>query len=300
MAFDVEDMAGDPRRPLRMGLYHPSFTALGEFVVGARAVGTVLPALAARHDIALPPGSQAHYTIMSGTSMASPEAAGIVALLLEANPDLRPADVKRVLQSTARWLPDVAFWRQGYGYADPARAVDLARRLRGLPAGEVNRLLDEEQAARDAQVLGEIQHPLRTTAWSQADTTDSGAGAGHTITVDPAAARLKVVNAGFGLPVVSNPLHTIVVRDAKGREVGRSAPRLPGGSGTTVLDVDLTKLTGLAWGTWTIEVTEAGLPIGPVGPPEVTVAATFAEPGQPDKLASILPDSLPAPPLPPG
>jgi hypothetical protein len=298
--FDVKDVAGDPRRPLRMGLFHPSFIALGEYVVGARAIGTVLPALAARHDVALPPGSQARYTIMSGTSMASPEAAGIVALVLEANPDLRPADVKRVLQSTARWLPDVPFWRQGYGYADPARAVDLARRLRGLSGDEVNRLLDEQQAARDTQVLGQIRHPLRTTAWSQEEPADSGAGAGHTITVDPAARRLKVINAGFGLPLVSNPAHTIVVRDAKGREVGRSAARLPGGSGTTVLDLDLSELTDVAYGPWTIEVTEGGLPVPAVGPPEVTVAATFAEPGKPDPLSSIVPDSLPVPPAPPG
>ncbi len=99
-AFDVADLAGDRRQPLQMGLYHPSITALGEYVVGPRAAATILPALGARHDIHLPAGEQVRYTIMSGTSMASPEAAGIVALLLEANPALRPGDVKRVLQIT--------------------------------------------------------------------------------------------------------------------------------------------------------------------------------------------------------
>jgi serine protease AprX len=259
LAFDVRDVAGDPRRPLRMGLYHPSFVALGEFVVGARAVGTVLPALGARHDVALPAGDQARYTIMSGTSMASPEAAGIVALVLEANSDLRPVDVKRVLQSTARWIPDVPFFRQGYGHADPAGAVELARRLRGLPAAEVNRILDEEQAKRDAGIVAGIHHPLRTTAWSKEEPPEDGSLPRHTVTVEAGAARIKVINAGFGLPFVSNPAHMIVVRDAAGREVGRSAPRLPGGSGTSVVDVDLTKLTGLTWGKWTVEVSEGGL-----------------------------------------
>jgi subtilisin family serine protease len=301
LAFDVRDMPGDPRRPLRMGLYHPSFAALGEFVVGARAIGTVLPALGARHDLALPAGDQARYTIMSGTSMASPEAAGIVALVLEANSDLRPLDVKRVLQSTARWIADVPFFRQGYGHVDPARAVELARRLRGLPSAEVNRILDEEQAKRDAEILAGMRHPLRTTAWSKEEPSAEEAVPGHAITVEPGAARLKVVNAGFGLPLVSNPLRMIVVRDAAGREVGRSAQRLPGGSGTTVLDLDLAKLTGVTWGKWTVEVSEGGLlPVGSLGPPEATVAATFAEAGKPDPLSSIVPDSLPVPPAPPG
>ena len=165
LAFDVKDLAGDPRRPLRMGLYHPSIMALGEYVVGARAAATLLPALGARHDLALPAGDQVRYTIMSGTSMASPEAAGIVALVLEANPALRPVDVKRILQITGRPVPGVPFFRQGYGNADPAGAVGLARRLAGQSPDEVNRVLDEQQAARDAEILAGINHPLRTTAW---------------------------------------------------------------------------------------------------------------------------------------
>ena len=128
--FEANDLAGDPRRPLRMGLYHPSIMALGEYVVGARAAGTIVPVLGARHDLALPPGDQVHYTIQSGTSMASPEAAGIVALVLEANPALRPADVKRVLQITGKPVEGVPFFRQGYGNADPAQAVELARQQR--------------------------------------------------------------------------------------------------------------------------------------------------------------------------
>jgi hypothetical protein len=224
-----------------------------------------------------------------------------VALVLEANPDLRPADVKRVLQVTSRWIPDVPFWKQGYGHADPAAAVGLARRLAGVPAGDVNRLLDEQQAARDAQILDGMSHPLRTTAWSKEEPTDDGSVPKKAITVEPGAARLKVINAGFGLPYVNNPLHEIVVRDAAGKEVGRSPRRLPGGSSTTVLDLNLTKLTGLTWGKWTIEVSDGGLlPVGALGPPELTVAATFDKAGEPDPLSSILPSSLPPLPAPPG
>jgi hypothetical protein len=83
------------------------------------------------------------------------------------------------------------------------------------------------------------------------------------------------------------------VRDASGKEVGRSDLKLPGGSGTEVLDLDLTKMSGLAWGTWTIEVAQAGLvPLG-FGSDQATVAATFAKAAKPDPVASILPHNLP-------
>ncbi|HVW31339.1 MAG TPA: S8 family serine peptidase [Acidimicrobiia bacterium] len=302
--FTATDLAGDPRSPLNLGLYHPSIVALGENVVGTRAFG-VVPALGLRHDVALPAGDQLRYTIMSGTSMASPEASGIVALVLEANPALTPPDVKRVLQVTARSIPDVPFWKQGYGNADPLAAVGLARQLAGQPPAEVNRILNERQAARDAEILAGLNHPLRTTAWHKSDKTDGDSAAAartaddgaaaHTITVDPGTAYLKVVNSGgVSLPFVPDPLHTIVVKDAAGKEVARSANKLPGSSSTTIVSLDLTKLTGLSYGQWTIEVSEGGLiPAGLIGDEEATVAATFAKVEPPQPVSSILPDLPP-------
>tara|TARA_B100000945_G_scaffold194708_2_gene156422 strand:+ start:1553 stop:3520 length:1968 start_codon:yes stop_codon:yes gene_type:complete len=45
------------------------------------------------------------YTAMSGTSMATPGAAGVGALMLQANPDLSPFDIRNIMQETAtyRW-----------------------------------------------------------------------------------------------------------------------------------------------------------------------------------------------------
>ncbi len=43
------------------------------------------------------------YTDMSGTSMATPGAAGVAALMFQANPDLSPFDVKNIMQETATY-----------------------------------------------------------------------------------------------------------------------------------------------------------------------------------------------------
>ncbi|WP_369149890.1 type VII secretion-associated serine protease mycosin [Streptomyces sp. R17] len=72
-----------------------------------------------------------------GTSAASAFVSGAVALLKAAHPDLTPAQIKRLLEDTARNAP--ASGRddsRGYGFIDPAAAVEAADRLKpeGLKA----------------------------------------------------------------------------------------------------------------------------------------------------------------------
>lgn len=47
------------------------------------------------------------YRRLSGTSMASPHVAGLAALMLEKNPRLKPADIKRILMESARRIDEV-------------------------------------------------------------------------------------------------------------------------------------------------------------------------------------------------
>ncbi|MGH2819298.1 MAG: S8 family peptidase [Actinomycetota bacterium] len=81
-----------------------------------------------------PPGGPADvpdYTGFSGTSMATPHVAGIVALMLDANPKLTPRRVERVLTRTAMDKGPSGFdiaW--GHGLANAYRAVVRAQRLR--------------------------------------------------------------------------------------------------------------------------------------------------------------------------
>ena len=75
------------------------------------------------------------YLSLSGTSMATPVAAGTVALMLQANPSLTPNLVKAILQYTASVAPGVDYLTQGGGFLNAKGAVDLARHFATTPAG---------------------------------------------------------------------------------------------------------------------------------------------------------------------
>jgi subtilisin family serine protease len=52
----------------------------------------------------LVPASEGEYQITAGTSVAAAEVSGIVALLLARNPKLTPADIRRILTTSAKRL----------------------------------------------------------------------------------------------------------------------------------------------------------------------------------------------------
>ncbi|CAN5487558.1 hypothetical protein BH09MYX1_BH09MYX1_25300 [soil metagenome] len=68
-----------------------------------------------------------HYKMVDGTSFAAPIITSVVAQMLEANPELRPMDVKRILVTTAKRVPNIDFDRQGFGAVQPRAAVEKAR-----------------------------------------------------------------------------------------------------------------------------------------------------------------------------
>ncbi|MDB5234655.1 MAG: peptidase [Hymenobacter sp.] len=106
----------------------PVITAPGVDVVSTRALGPVA-ALGTQMDVELlQPAEVPFYTHMSGTSMATPHVSGVVALILEANPSMSPAQVKELLQKTATNMPGHEAWEVGAGYVNAFAAVDRAFR----------------------------------------------------------------------------------------------------------------------------------------------------------------------------
>jgi serine protease AprX len=78
------------------------------------------------NDPQIPPAFLPNYTQISGTSMAAPHMAGVVANILEANPNLLPDDVKTVIERTATPLATYDEFEVGAGMANVHAAVDLA------------------------------------------------------------------------------------------------------------------------------------------------------------------------------
>jgi serine protease AprX len=75
-------------------------------------------------DAELAPGEVPFYTQISGTSMATPYVAGVVALMLDADPSLSPDEIKQIITETATRMPGYADHEVGAGYINAHAAVD--------------------------------------------------------------------------------------------------------------------------------------------------------------------------------
>lgn len=117
----LDDGDSDPYDELK-----PDITAPGSFIVSAKGSNGT-----ASND----------YHSLSGTSMATPHVAGIVALMLEANQNLTPAEVREILHETAEAkgipydpsLSDKYNTSFGWGMVDAYAAVQRAMGLAGNP-----------------------------------------------------------------------------------------------------------------------------------------------------------------------
>ncbi|MCP2504499.1 MAG: S8 family serine peptidase [Candidatus Poseidoniaceae archaeon] len=136
----------------------------------------------------------------SGTSYATPSVSGIIALMLEANPDLSPAEIKEIIKLTAErrgeaTQPDVdPFWNRdfGWGMADAYEATKMAfllkeQNLTGAvdvftQVHIVNSSNDENSglyviegmAWSQASVVSAVEYRIGNGAWKSASFEDGG------------------------------------------------------------------------------------------------------------------------------
>jgi hypothetical protein len=73
----------------------------------------------------------AHYTVMSGTSMATPHVSGAAALLFSNNPDLSPDEVMDLLTAHANPMPGTMLHEAGFGYMDVLAAYEASLNVSG-------------------------------------------------------------------------------------------------------------------------------------------------------------------------
>lgn len=122
LSRDDDEVAGfSSRGPTSIdGLRKPDVMSPGVRITAANSPGSALdrwPGI---------PHVGPHYITISGTSMATPILAGVVADLLQANPEMSPAQVKTILMTTADKLGDVDRDTQGFGTMDPQQALERA------------------------------------------------------------------------------------------------------------------------------------------------------------------------------
>jgi serine protease AprX len=103
----------------------PTLVAPGVGIVSLRATGTSLTSVGGvtAGDAELTAIELPYYTTASGTSFSAPQVAGTIALMLEANPNLTPIEVRNILQRTATPLPAYMAHEAGAGLLNTHAAV---------------------------------------------------------------------------------------------------------------------------------------------------------------------------------
>lgn len=108
-------------------LFRPTLVAPGVNVVSLRGSGianvTGVQGLAGADAQRLSSQEIPYYTTANGTSFSAPQVAGTIALMLEANPDLTPVQVRNILQRTATPLPPYYQYETGAGLLNVHAAV---------------------------------------------------------------------------------------------------------------------------------------------------------------------------------
>jgi serine protease AprX len=231
----------------RIGIYHPDITTPGVAISSScDTAGTAVGPC--------PPGSN---TTASGTSMASPHAAGAAAVLLQANPSLTTSQLRNALQATAAPVTDPAgasldFWQVGYGHVDLNAAVNLVR------GTNVAKRIANAQSAADSRVLSSTPYTVsRSDFWTWDAPRAAVAGSdSRTFSADVSSrtTHLKVTLSHPSLAVVGSNgmIYTVKVIDGTGQVLGTTTESTSG-AGTSSLLLDL-RAAAAHPGTYTFQV----------------------------------------------
>lgn len=150
---------------------HPTVTAPGDSIASVRAsTGFTIDAADAQTvaapDADAPSGTDsAYYAVSSGTSMASPHVAGVVALMQQAAKDklgryLTPLEVRNILQNTASAMPDYQQYSVGAAFVNAYSAVQAA--MTGTQTGTYSTHLQTDLVPFAGTAGGDLLLPTST------------------------------------------------------------------------------------------------------------------------------------------
>src|SRR2546423_2351349 len=138
-------------------LFRPTLVAPGVGITSLRATGinqTSAEGVAVNNDAQnIPPTLLPYYTTASGTSFSAPQVAGTIALMLEANPNLTPAQVRDILARTATPMPSYYAHEVGAGMLNTHAAV--------LEAAFPQRRMGTFRATQNAGQVRFVSDPLQ-------------------------------------------------------------------------------------------------------------------------------------------
>jgi len=169
--FSSRGKAGDPFK-------HPDLTAPGVDIYATRTktIGiTALDPLPNPVNATWTP----YYTVMSGTSMATPHVSGAAALLFSSNPSLSPDQVIDALVQTTTPMPGYALHEAGHGYLNAQAAYNASRAMTGNLAA----FLAGDRDHSEAEVLG-FDPNQTVTVEEHVFTGTTAAGAGGAQAID--------------------------------------------------------------------------------------------------------------------
>ena len=239
----------------------PTLVAPGVNVVGPRASGVnVLNASCLTSTRRLSAADSLYYTVGTGTSFTAPQVAGVVALMLEADPDLTPAQVRDILQRTATPMPPYYSHEVGAGMLNAHAAV--------LAAAFPERLIGAWRAALDRGQVRFVKDPSQQFGGTAQPVT------GYATSLNiPEGALLASVQIAWG-PVYSTNDLSLALSDPGGvRRASSNELNVPGLTGRRERVV----VKSPAPGGWRVGVTNtlglAGTPQQFGGLLEVTRAA---------------------------
>lgn len=214
------------------GLYRPAVAAPGVDIEAARSMAGA--AMSTGVDPENP-----FYTVASGTSMATPHVSGVVALMMQARPQLTPQNVIDILEGTAMPLP-YETWEAGAGLVDAYAAVKAAERgqthFHPSTAGKTPEYLLREGSTFQGSVL-------------PAGYTTKDAGVGVWRATVPVADGVEALYVSIGWPRMTDNVY-LFLDDPGGHEVAESAGLLDLGS----VNFRTVAVTNPVAGNWTIRV----------------------------------------------